>query len=312
MRLSIVTTLYRSAPWVREFHERVSRAAMALTDSYEIIFVNDGSPDDSLRIALEMFAVDPAVRVIDLSRNFGHHKAMMTGLSYARGELVFLIDSDLEEDPEALNGFADTLKVTGADVVYGVQQTRRGGPVERVAGWLYFKTFNLLSDFSIPDNVLTVRLMTRRYVTALLGHRERETTIAALWTMTGFKQVPQTIIKHSRGFTTYTMRHKIAVLVNSITSFSDRPLVLIFYLGLAIGSAATLAAVYLVIRRLFFGVALPGWPSLIVSVWILGGLILISIGIIGIYLSRVFIETKQRPYTIVAQIHERTDEPIDS
>lgn len=312
MRLSIVTTLYRSAASLREFHERMARAASALTSSYEIIFVNDGSPDDSLGVALEIFAADPAVRVVDLSRNFGHHKAMMTGLSYARGDLVFLIDSDLEEDPEVLGSFAQTLSTSSADVVHGVQASRRGGLLERLSGWLYFKLFNLLSDHPIPDNLLTVRLMTRRYVTALLSHRERETTIAGLWAITGFKQIAQTVTKHTRGSTTYTPGRKIAVLVNSITSFSDRPLVLIFYLGLMIGTTASLAAVYLVIRRLFFGDALPGWPSLIVSVWMLGGLILIAVGIVGIYLSRVFIETKQRPYTIVGQVYERLDQNIVS
>lgn len=312
MRLSIVTTLYRSAPSLREFYARVSRSAAALSADYEIIFVNDGSPDNSRAIALELFDTDPAVRVVDLARNFGHHKAMMTGLSYASGDLVFLIDSDLEEDPELLGTFAETLRSTGADVVYGVQQERRGGLFERSSGWLYFTVFNLLSDYPIPKNLLTVRLMTRRYVAALLTHRERQTTIAGLWAMTGFKQVARTVTKHARSATTYSIGRKISVLVNSITSFSDRPLVLIFYLGLAIGSLASLAAVYLVVRRLFFGVALPGWPSLIVSVWMLGGLILICLGIIGIYLSRVFIETKQRPYTIVSHVYERAGHPVVS
>jgi len=317
MYLSIVATLYRSAPYVEEFHARISKAAAAATDNYELILVNDGSPDDSLEIAQRLLADDPRLRIIDLARNFGHHKAMMTGLEHARGEHVFLIDSDLEEEPELLSQFVDRLRTTQADVVYGVQQARRGGLIEQVSGWLFFTIFNLLSDHQIPDNLVTVRLMSRRYVAALVAHRERETMIAGLWALTGFRQVPQTITKHSKGQTTYSLRRKVSLLVNSITSFSDRPLVLIFYLGLCIGASASLAAVYLVIRRLFFGVALPGWPSLIVSVWMLGGLILISLGIIGIYLSRIFIETKQRPYTIIRHIHERversafSDDPAD-
>jgi len=309
MRLSIVTTLYRSAASLREFHQRVTQAAAAFGD-YEVVYVNDGSPDASLQVALELFQGDPRVRVVDLSRNFGHHKAMMTGLAHARGELVFLIDSDLEEDPELLTTFADVLRESDADMVYGVQRQRRGNFVERWSGWLFFKVFNLLSDHSIPENVLTIRLMTHRYVAALLAHRERETTIAGLWAITGFQQIERPVIKHVRSPTTYSLAHKINVLVNSITSFSDRPLILIFYLGLVIGGAASAAAVYLVIRRLFFGIALPGWPSLIVSVWMLGGLMLISIGIIGIYLSRVFIETKQRPYTIVGHVYEHATEAI--
>jgi putative glycosyltransferase len=315
MRLSIVSTLFRSGRHLEEFFARVSASAKSVTPDYEIVLVNDGSPDDSLEVALKLFAVDERVRIIDLARNFGHHKAMMTGLEAARGELVFLIDSDLEEDPELLTAFAARLAATGSDVVYGVQGQRRGGLFERVSGWLFFKVFNLLSDQAIPDNLVTVRLMTRRYVSALVSHRERETMIAGLWALTGFQQVGEVIDKHVKSESSYSLGHKISLLVNSITSFSDRPLIFIFYFGLIIGGSSSLAAVYLVVRRMFFGVALPGWPSLIVSVWMLGGVMLACLGIIGIYLSRVFIETKQRPYTIVRHIYERTGQepfPEDS
>jgi putative glycosyltransferase len=311
MRLSIVATLFRSSAHVTEFHARASAAAAALTDDYEIVLVNDGSPDDSIDVALRLMNGDPRLRVVDLARNFGHHKAMMAGLDHARGELVFLIDCDLEEDPALLADFHRRLVADAADVVYGVQAARRGGLFERVSGGLFFAAFNLLSDHPIPVNLVTVRLMTRRYVDALLQHRERETMIAGLWAITGFHQVAVPVVKGAKGSSSYGLRRKLAILVDSVTSFSDRPLVLIFYLGLVIGSTASAAAVYLVIQRLFFGVALPGWPSLIVSVWMLGGLMLVCLGIIGIYLSRIFIETKQRPYVIVRHVHERADRPAD-
>lgn len=306
MLLSVVATLYRSAPHLEQFHARVSRAAAAVSDDYEIVLVNDGSPDSSLDVALRLFDTDPRLRIVDLSRNFGHHKAMMTGLAHTRGDLIFLIDSDLEEQPELLGEFHTLLTRSGADVVYGVQEARRGGLMERVSGWLFFKVFNALSNQPIPANLVTVRLMTQRYVRALVAHRERETMIAGLWALTGFRQVAQPIMKASKGESSYSFRRKISLLVDSITSFSDRPLIFIFYLGLVIGGTASLAAVYLVIQRLFFGQALPGWPSLIVSIWMLGGLMLICLGIIGIYVSRIFIETKQRPYTIVGHVYERT------
>lgn len=311
MTLSIVTTLYCSAPHLEEFYRRASAAAETITSDYEIVFVNDGSPDDSLLIALELFERDPRVRVVDLARNFGHHKAIMTGLRHARGQLVFLVDVDLEEDPELLTAFAAALDTAGADVVYGVQQERRGNWFERWSGRIFFRIFNLMSDHPIPENLLTVRLMTRRYVSALLSHGEREMVIAGLWVLTGFRQLPIAVTKHSRSKTTYNLGRKFAVLVNSITSFSNRPLVFIFYLGVVIGTLAAVAALYLVIRRIFFGILLPGWPSLIVSVWLLGGLILACLGIIGIYLSKIFIETKQRPYTIVRSVHERTADPAE-
>ena len=304
MELSIVATLYRSAPSLPEFYRRVKATAEALAPDHEIVLVNDGSPDDSLQIALDMQRCDPRVRVVDLSRNFGHHKAMMTGLAHSRGRRVFLIDSDLEEEPELLGAFHEEMERSGADVVYGVQSRRKGDLFERLSGYLFFKLFNLVSSQPIPDNLVTVRLMTRRYVDALAEHRERETVIAGLWALTGFQQVAVAVQKGTRRGTSYSLGGRLAVFVNSVTSFSDRPLVLIFYLGLAISLLAGLAAGYLVVRRLFFGVFLAGWPSLIVSVWLLGGLTLLCLGVIGIYLSKIFIETKQRPYVVIRRIYE--------
>src|SRR5262245_15015952 len=149
--LSIVNTLYQSEGFITEFHARCTAAATRLAaSSYEIIFVNDGSPDQSLQKAIDLHAHDPHVRVIDLSRNFGHHKALMTGLAHARGELVFLIDSDLEEDPEWLPRFREALIATGADVIYGVQKARKGGWFERTSGDLFFRVFNRVLTQPIP------------------------------------------------------------------------------------------------------------------------------------------------------------------
>jgi putative glycosyltransferase len=304
MDLSIVTTLYYSAPYLEEFYARVCAAAQGVASNFEIILVNDGSPDGSLQIAISLHRKDKRVKVIDLSRNFGHHKAMMTGLAHACGELVFLVDCDLEEEPELLETFYRKLKATEADVVFGVQQKRRGGLFERVSGSIFFKLFNFLSTHPIPQNVITARLMTRQYVRALVQHRERETMIGGLWTLTGFDQVSVPVQKHLKTSSTYDFRRRVSQLVNAVTSFSSKPLDMIFYLGCAILLVSIIAAVDLIIRKLFFGALLQGWASLIVSVWLLGGLTIFCLGVIGIYLSKIFIEVKQRPYTIVKAVYE--------
>ena len=311
MQLSVVTTMYRSAPYLVEFHDRVCRAAEALFESFEIVFVNDGSPDDALEVAVRLFEEDERVRVVDLSRNFGHHKAIMTGLDHARGDLVFLLDCDLEEEPELLAAFHEAMESTRADVVYGVQASRKGGAFERWAGTIFYKVFNALSATPVPANLVTARLMTRRYVRALVAHREREICLAGLWAITGFSQSPLEIRKHDKGSSTYGLAHKIANLVNAITSFSNRPLMYIFYLGTSISLLAGLAAAYLILRRILFGTYLAGWASLIVSIWLLGGLTIFSIGLLGIYLSKIFTEAKQRPYTIVRDVYERAA-PLDA
>jgi putative glycosyltransferase len=299
MDLSIVTTLFQSAPYVRDFYARAREAAVGVASTFEIIFVNDGSPDDSLDRVLEIQRQDPHVRVVDLSRNFGHHKAMMTGLERATGDLTFLIDSDLEEDPAWLARFHATLKETNADVVYGVQARRKGGWFERASGYLYYAAFNALLDHPLPRNLVTVRLMTRRYVEQLVRHREREMFIAGLWVITGFKQVPVTVAKGRRDGHAYRQRQRISVLINALTSFSNRPLIYIFYVGSGLMAISATAGLYLIWRALRHGIGVPGYASLIVSVWFLGGLTIFSLGVIGIYLAKVFVEVKDRPYTIV-------------
>jgi putative glycosyltransferase len=311
MMLSIVTTLYNSAPYLEEFHDRVCKAASQITHDYEIVFVNDGSPDNSLEVALELHRKYPRVGIVDLSRNFGHHKAMMTGLIHAQGDLVFLLDSDLEEEPELLHKFYDEMNRTGADVVFGVQEQRKGKIFERVSGSLYFKVFNLFSSHPIPSNHITARLMTRSYVSALIGHQEREFVMSGLWALTGFEQVPLTVRKHHKPTSTYGFGRKIAHLVNAITSFSNKPLVLIFYLGCFIVFISLIAAIDLILRKILFGTLLEGWASLIVSIWLLGGLTIFCLGVIGIYLSKIFIEVKQRPYTIVKQTYEPSTDYTD-
>jgi len=306
MKLSIVATLYQSAPHIAEFHRRATATAEKLVGGdYEIIFVNDGSPDNSLELAVRLAEVDHHVVVIDLSRNFGHHKAMMTGLAHAEGEHVFLIDSDLEEEPEWLLDFDAQLVRDACDVVYGVQAQRKGGLFERWSGNLFWKMINGLSGLSLPHNVVTARLMTRRYVDALLRHEEREVFMAGLWFITGFDQRPQVVRKLDTSKSTYTLRRKLSLLVNSVTSFSNLPLVGIFYVGAIIFALAWVYTLYLVISWLFFSTTLAGWTSVMASIWLLGGLVISFMGVIGIYLSKVFSETKRRPYSIVRNIYGR-------
>jgi len=307
--LSIVTTLYRSAEFINAFYERATRAASALTADYEIVFVNDGSSDESLARAVVLYERDEHVRVVDLSRNFGHHKAMMTGLAHARGDLVFLIDVDLEDEPEWLSRFHETMTRTKADVVYGVQEARKGRLFERISGAIFYKTFNALVDHPIPENLVTARLMTRRYVENLVRHRDREFTIAALWVITGFSQVAMPVHKRTRsGPAAYTFGHRFAVFVNAVTSYSNKPLVYIFYLGCLIIAMSALYGGVLVWDATHGGVGVPGWASLIVSIWFLGGVMIFCLGLIGVYLAKVFTETKERPYTVIRAEYDRSKE----
>jgi putative glycosyltransferase len=306
VRLSIVTTLYRSAATIDEFCSRAMKAAEAVTNDIELILVNDGSPDDSIDLALALQRTDPRVVVVDLARNFGHHKAMMTGLAHATGDLVFLIDSDLEEQPEDLALFHQRVMQGDCDVVYGVQEARRGGLVERATGALFFSLVAALSDQPLPRNLVTARLMTRDYVRALVRHRDREFLIAHLWQASGFRQQAITVRKLSISPSTYSFRQRVELAVKHVTTTSTRLLYFVLYAGLLIFSLSVGVILYYLGRYFTSGVGVDGFTSQIVSIWFLGGLITLILGILGIYLANIMAETKRRPYTIVRRVHRAT------
>lgn len=304
MKLSIVTTMYFSAPYLKEFYERAIKSAKKITDDYEIIFVNDGSTDNSLKSAIELLTNEDNIKIIDLSRNFGHHKAIMTGLTYAKGDYIFLIDCDLEDEPELLERYwAEIQNEKDLDVIYGVQKKRKGGWFERVSGEMFFDLFNYLSDTKIVKNFINARLMTKRYVKNLIKYKERELAIFGVYALTGFNQKVISVEKHFRGSSSYSLKKKIDLAINSFASFTNKPLVYIFYIGSILTLFSFMYALSVLIKKIIWGVSVTGWTSLTVSLWFLGGIIIFSIGVVGIYISKIFIETKNRPYVIIKDIY---------
>jgi len=299
MKVSVVTTMYRSRSFLAEFYRRALEAVNKLGLTYEFIFVNDGSPDDSLAVALDIQKSDRNVMVIELSRNFGHHKAIMAGLREASGDLTFLVDCDLEEEPELLISFYNKMNESESDVVYGVQEKRKGKFSERFFGSVFYKVFNYFSEQPIPENILMARLMKKAYVDELIRFDEKEFFLGATFATLGFRQSGLTVNKKDKGSTTYSLRKKVSLMVNAITSTSNKPLVYVFYLGTLISSVSFIFIVAMLIRHFFFVRLLTGWPSLILSIWLLSGLIILSIGIVGIYLSKIYAETKHRPTVVV-------------
>lgn len=309
--LSIVTTIYNSSSFIEEFHTRISTTIdrMGIPD-YEIIFVNDGSPDDSLNKLIPLAKQDRHTKIIELSRNFGHHKAMMSGMTYATGNRVFLIDVDLEESPECLELFWQHM--TGdTDVVFGVQAKRKGGFSERFFGALFYRIFNWMSPTKVVADFVTARLMTKQYVEQLLAYRERELFIGGLWSDAGFNQVPVIVEKASRTHhSTYSFWKRLKLMVNAITSFSNRPLIIIAVTGFLITLGAFLYSAWLIYNKFAGNQVLSGWTSMAVAIWFNSGLILLSLGIVGIYIAKIFVEVKQRPYAIVRRVYGFADDTI--
>lgn len=304
MKVSVVTPLYRSGPYVEEFHRRSVAAAKAMgADSYEIIFVDDAGPDDSLERARRVADGDPCVVVIELARNFGQHPATLAGLAHATGDLVYIVDSDLEEQPEWMIPFFGAMQVGDQDVVFGVSQKKKSGYLYSCSRAIFYWTLNLFSTVRFPENICTARLMKRRYVDALLEFGERELFMAGIWHMTGFKQSPMEVVKNGTSPTTYSLGRLIYLFVNAVTAFSTRPLTMISVAGVGLSALAFAYLAVLVIRKLAYNVSVEGWASVMGAVLLIGGLTLFFNGVMAIYIAKIFTEVKQRPRSIVREIY---------
>lgn len=308
--ISVVTSLFKSAPYIDEFYARCRAAIAPITDSYEFIFVDDGSPDDSKERICALIEKDSNVRLVELSRNFGHHKAVMAGLRYARGDYVLLLDSDLEEEPELLTQFYDVMTTDERkpDVVYGYMTHRKGRWIERVSGTLFYKTINFISEIYIPENALVARLMTQSYVRNLIRYDESHVFLGGVLQLTGYRQVGIPAKKGSKGSSTYTLGIKISQAMDAILSFTNKPLTYVAALGLGISGVSLLVALFFVMRVLASGRDLDTIGLILVSIWFLGGLTIFSIGLVGFYVGRIYSEVKDRPNVIIKQVHNEFDE----
>lgn len=305
MKLSIVTTTFNSRATILEFLHLARLAAKTAADSFEIIAVDDGSRDDSVAILLQARQTCPELRVIELSRNFGHHRAIFAGLAEATGDLIYLVDSDLEERPDNLPKFLEVFKgnYEDCDVVYGVQD-RSGEPfARRLLGVLFFKIFNCFSKFKIPENGVISRVMTRRYVDALLTFSERHLVLAGVAVFAGFKQKSLPIRRIYKGNTQYSILRRISLAIESVVSFSRKPLDMVFFAGIFALFTSLVAAIFLVVRYLLEGSTATGWTSL--AVLFIGGFgaLLTGIGVCAIYIGYIYDEVKGRPRHIIRRVH---------
>ena len=305
MDLTVVAPLYRSEEFVEPFYRRIVDSAEKCVASFEIVFVDDGSPDQAGEKVRGLMREDERVRLVELSRNFGHHPAMLAGLSEAQGDLVFLIDVDLEEEPEWLSEFISDLRENDVDVVVGVQQKRVGPWIHRITGTAFSKLFNLLSETQIPEDQCTVRLMSRPYVDAMTSLPESNLFMGGHFAWVGFRQLYKSVQKSTRSSpSSYSFIKRLSLFSNAITSFTSYPLKVIFYLGLSVTTFAAVFGIILIIWKLKSPEAfLLGWPSVMVSIWFIGGLLILFLGLIGIYVSKLYTEAKSRPPFIVRKVY---------
>ena len=311
MKLSIVTTLYMSLPFLEKFiHDSIEAIKQLKINDYELIFVNDGSPDTSIDFLIEKQKIIKEIIILDLSRNFGHHHAILAGLSEAKGEKVFLIDSDLEVSPFFLVDCYDEMESTPElDVVYGLQKERKGAFVEKLGGMLFWWLINKFSEVKIPKNITTERLMTKQYVQNLLSMGDANLFLAGMMHWVGFKQKGICTQKGIReGDSTYSTQKRIELMIHAITSFSGKPLAYLFNFGCLITVVSIIASVVVLFKKLFFGAEVQlGWTSILVVNFFILGVLSTAIGLIGIYLFKVYKQVQSRPKYL---IKSRLESPV--
>jgi dolichol-phosphate mannosyltransferase len=310
--LSIVSPVYQEEAGIEEFHRRLTATMAALPAgmTHEIIYVNDGSSDQSLELLRAISANDPRVRVLDLSRNFGHQLAITAGVDDARGDAVVVIDSDLQDPPDVILEMVERWR-KGFKVVYGVRISRPGET--RFKLWtskLYYGLVDRLAEVPLPRNAGDFRLLDRAVIDVLASMPERNRYVRGMVAWVGFQQCAVEYERDPRfaGETNYTFKKMVQLAFDGITSFSDRPL----RLATELGAIVTVISFALGLWVVGATVVDPsggsrGWPSLMAVVLFLGGIQLLCIGLLGEYLGRVYRETKARPLYVIQEVIEGAD-----
>ena len=301
--LSIVVPFFNEEENVGELYRRLVAALDALWLSYELVFVNDGSGDRTPALLDEMHRRDPRVVPLHLSRNFGHQPAISAGVAHARGQAVLIMDGDLQDPPEALGRFIERWR-EGYEVVYAVRTQRKENFVKRAGYYLFYRLLRAVSDLEIPLDSGDFCLMDRKVVDVLNHLPERMRFLRGLRTFVGFRQIGVSYPRAAReaGTPKYTFRALIRLALDGIISFSSAPLNLVTYLGLASGGLAILGLFWLMVDAWIRAQTPSGWATAIVVVLFMGAVQLLSLGIVGEYVRRIFLEVKGRPTYIVRDV----------
>ena len=308
--LSVVGPVFDEVETLREFYDRVQAAMDAIGESWELVLVDDGSTDGSSDIIRDLAFEDIRVRPVLFSRNFGHQIAVTAGLDYSRGQAVVIIDTDLQDPPELISELAEKWR-EGYEVVYAVRTEREGeGWFKRATAAVFYRVINRITEVDIPLNAGDFRLLDRKVVEALKKMREHHRFPRAMTAWVGFRQigVPYKRAARQAGETKYPFRKMLRLAINAVTGFSYFPLQLATYFGFLSAVLAILAIPLVIYLRLAGRAELSGQATTLIAVLFLGGVQLISLGILGEYIGRLYDEAKNRPLYVLREEPEEVAE----
>ncbi|MEO7064606.1 MAG: glycosyltransferase family 2 protein [Dokdonella sp.] len=304
-KLTIVVPAYNESEGLRDFHARLAAVLDGIDVESEVLYVDDGSRDDTYQVMCALRAADRRVSTLKLSRNFGKELALTAGLDYVDADAAVVIDSDLQDPPELIPTFVHRWR-EGYDVIYGTRASRAGesGFKKFTATWFY-RVMGRLSDTPIPRDTGDFRLLSRRALDALKQVRERQRFMKGLFTWVGFRQLSVVYHRDPRnaGETKWNYWKLWNFAIEGITSFSNAPLKVATYFGLLAAVLSFVFGIWVLGKALWFGDAVRGYPSLMVVVLFLGGVQLMALGVIGEYLGRLYVEAKQRPLYLIDEYH---------
>ncbi len=315
--VSIVAPVFNEEIVLPEFHRAVSEVLTGLPFDFEIAYVNDGSTDKTLATIKKLGQADKRITLIDLSRNFGKEIALTAGLQKAAGDAVIVIDADLQDPPELIPELIREWQ-NGFDVVYAKRTHRRGESLfKRATAHFFYRIIQRINKITIPEDTGDFRILSRRAVNALNTFSEQHRYMKGLFSWIGYRQKAIHYQRDSRyaGKTKWNYWKLWNLAIDGITSFTIAPLKISTYVGLVTAISAFAYGIYMIIDTLLHGNPVPGYPSLIVIILMLGGVQLVAIGILGEYLGRIFNETKRRPLYFINEYqpgsHASTRQPLD-
>lgn len=308
IEISIITPVYGCCKSINNLYERLNKSLSIITDDFEIIMVNDSSPDNAWETIKELAKKDNKVKGINLSRNFGQHKAITAGLDYAKGDWIVVMDCDLQDQPEEIIKLYNKA-LEGYDIVFGRRAERKDTFFKKFSSKLFYKVYDYFTESKIDNTIANFSIISEKVLNTLKQMREQNRTYPLFVNWVGFKRTEINIEHSSRneGKSSYTFSKLINLAIDSIVSQSNKPLKLSIKFGFIVAFLSFLYASWLILRYFMFSIPVEGWTSVMVSMYFIGGLLFANMGILGLYIGKIFDETKNRPIYVIQEITFESD-----
>ncbi|MCG3717813.1 glycosyltransferase family 2 protein [Aliarcobacter butzleri] len=302
MKMSIVIPVYGCCKSLVNLYERLTKSISLITDNFEIIMINDSSPDSAWEVIKELAQKDDRVKGIKLSRNFGQHKAISAGLDYANGDWIIVMDCDLQDQPEEIIKLYNKVQ-EGYDIVFGKKIERKDRYFKRLGSKLFFKIYDYFTDSKVDSTVGNFSIISKKVLSSLTQMREQTKAYPLFVNWIGFRKT-EVLIEHSErkeGKSSYDMKKLVNLAIDNIVSQSNKPLKLSIKFGFILSIFSLLYGSWLIFRYFMFSIPVEGWTSVMVSIYFIGGLLFANMGILGLYIGKIFDETKNRPIYIIQE-----------